>query len=273
MTSLTRRVGAYEVTVLDDGPFTSGVDTLVHANGPEAQARMLDTLGDRMIVFDVNHYALRGPGGLTLIDAGTGPDANPSLGQARAAMREQGIAPGAVDRVVLTHLHFDHALGLLDGDAAYFPNAEILIPAIELAFYTSEAARLALPEARRSSFPITERILRAYGDRIRPFLPGEVLPGITTLALPGHTMGQTGFVIGGGSETLVFWGDALHMGDLQTTDADISTIFDYDPRLAARTRRWMLDRAIEKNWLIAGSHLTGFNRVARNGSAYQIVPA
>ncbi len=273
MTSNSRHVGDYDVTILNDGPFTSGSDTLVHANGPEAQARMLEAFGNRKIIFDVNLFALRGPGGLTLIDAGTGPDANPTLGQSRAAMQEQGISPDAVDRILLTHLHFDHALGLLDGDKAYFPNAEIWVPAIELAFYTSEAARMALPEARRASFPITERILRAYSDRIRPFVPGTILPSITTVSLPGHTMGQTGFVLNGGSETLVFWGDALHMNELQTNDPDISTIYDYDPRLAARTRRWMLDRAVEDNWLIAGSHLTGFSRVARRGQSYEIVPA
>jgi glyoxylase-like metal-dependent hydrolase (beta-lactamase superfamily II) len=134
LSSASRRVGAYDITILSDGPFTSGIDTLVHARGPEAQAHMLATWPGAAIQFDINHFALRGPGGLTLIDAGTGPGWTPALGDARESMRQNGITPGDVDRVLLTHLHFDHSRGLLDGEGAYFPRAEILVPAIELAF-------------------------------------------------------------------------------------------------------------------------------------------
>jgi len=271
VTSTIRHVGEYEIIILNDGPFTSGADTLVHANGSEEQTRLLEKQGDKRIVFDVNLFALRGPSGITLIDAGTGPGFNPTLGLARSLMQFHGITPQAVDRVLLTHLHFDHSRGLLDGDKAYFPRAEVYIPAIELAFYTSDDARQALPEARRGAFPITEKIVKAYAGRIRPFLPGTVAPGITTVSLPGHTMGQTGFVLDGGHEKLVFWGDGLHMEKLQTDDPDVSTIYDYDPKLAARTRRWMLERAVDEEWTIAGSHLTGFCKVERKGDAYAIL--
>ncbi len=273
MTSTTRRVGDYEIIILNDGPFKSGADTLVHANGPEAHKRLLEKQGDEIIVFDVNLFALHGPNGITLIDAGTGPGFNPALGQSRAEMQAHGITPESVDRIFLTHLHFDHSRGLLEGDDAYFPRAEVFIPAIELAFYTSEDARLALPDARRGAFPITDKILKAYAGRVRPFLPGTIAPGITTVSLPGHTMGQTGFVLDDGREKLVFWGDCLHMSKLQTEDPDVSTIYDYDPKLAASTRRWMLERAVNENWVVAGSHLTGFGKVARKGSAYEILPA
>ncbi|WP_210419146.1 MBL fold metallo-hydrolase [Bradyrhizobium sp. NAS80.1] len=269
----TRRVGDYEIAFLFDGMFTTGTDSLVHANGPAAQAEMLANCPSATIEFEVNHFALRGPGGLTLVDAGTGPGWSPSLGRSWGSMRQNGIAPADVDRVLLTHLHFDHARGLLDGEKPYFPRAEILIPSIELAFYTSEAARLALPEARRSAFPITAAIVKAYGSRIKPFMPGEVLPGIETLALPGHTMGQTGFLLRGNGETALFWADAAHMADIQTADPDVSTVFDYDPKLAARTRWWLFDRAVEENWLIIGSHLSDFSRVRRVGETYGISAA
>ena len=271
MPSTGRRIGDYEVLIVNDGPFRSGPETLVHANGPDAHAKMLETHDGKEIVFDVNLFVLKGPDGIALIDAGTGPGFNPNLGRARDEMKQLGITPASVDKVYLTHLHFDHARGLLDGDQAYFPRAEIYVPAIELAFYTSEDARLALPEPRRGSFPITRSIVGAYQGRIRPFVPGQIAPGMMTVSLPGHTMGQTGFIIDGDRQRLVFWGDGLHMAEIQTADPDVSTIFDYDPRLAARTRRWMLERAIVENWVVAGSHLTGFSKVGRRGDAYQIL--
>lgn len=41
--------------------------------------------------------------------------------------------------------------------------------------------------------PPAAAIVNAYGSRIRAFLPDEIMPGIETVAVPGHTMGQTGF--------------------------------------------------------------------------------
>jgi glyoxylase-like metal-dependent hydrolase (beta-lactamase superfamily II) len=269
----SRRVGNYDIAFLFDGTFSSGTDSLVHARGPAAQAEMLAKWANPTIEFEVNHFALRGPGGVTLVDAGTGPGWSPSLGRSWESMRQNGIDPADVDQILITHLHYDHARGLLDGEKPYFPRAEILIPSIELAYYTGEAARLALPEARRSAFPITDAIVKAYGSRVRPFLPGELLPGIETLALPGHTMGQTGFLLKGNGEIALFWADALHMAAAQTADPDVSTIFDYDPKLAARTRWWLLDRAVEENWLIIGSHLSGFSHVRRVGETYGISAA
>lgn len=45
-----------------------------------------------------------------------------------------GIQPDDVSRVILTHIHGDHALGLIDGDRPYFPKAEIWVPEADLAF-------------------------------------------------------------------------------------------------------------------------------------------
>lgn len=273
MKTRSRRIGEYDVAFVFDGMFSMTTESLVHARGPAAQAEMLADLQNRTIEFEVNHFALRGPGGLTLIDAGTGPGWSPSLGRAWESLQQAGIAPEDVDRVLLTHLHFDHARGLLDGEKPYFPRAEILVSSTELACYTSEAARLALPEPRRSAFPITAAIVKAYGSRVRAFLPGEIMPGIETLALPGHTMGQTGFLLKGDGETALFWADAAHMAEIQTADPDVSTVFDYDPKLSARTRWWLFDKAIAENWLIVGSHLDDFSRVQRVGRTYGVSPA
>jgi glyoxylase-like metal-dependent hydrolase (beta-lactamase superfamily II) len=272
--SLTsRQIGAYKVTSLMDGVMTMTTRELNHAGGAVAQQRMLDNWGDRPIRFDVNHFVLQNAAGTTLIDAGTGPDWDPALGRARATMREAGITADAVDRVLLTHLHVDHALGLLDGEAAYFPRAEILVPEAELAFYTNGQLRLTLPEIHRGTFDIAARILRAYGSRVRTIPPGPVMPGVEAIPLPGHTPGQTGFLLRGDAEAMLFWGDALHFAVEQAADLDIGVIYDIDSLQAASTRRIMLNRAAADAWLIAGAHLTGFGQVRRNGAAYAIVPA
>ncbi|WP_421992204.1 AidB family quorum-quenching N-acyl homoserine lactonase [Roseococcus sp.] len=273
MTTPPFHLGATRIDTLIDGIFETGREALAHCDGEEARARALEAWGDRPLSFDVNVFLLRGPSGTALIDAGTGSHWGPHLGHARQAMRDIGVAAGDVDQVLLTHVHGDHALGLLDdSDAPFFPRAEILLPAAELAFLTNETERLALPEKRRSGFTITARLIAAYGDRLRPLPFGEFAPGIELLALPGHTPGQGGYLLTQGETKLLLWADALHLTHLQARDPGAGLIFDLDPVMAARTRRSVLARAASEGWIIGGSHVTGFGRVAQDGEGFRIVP-
>jgi glyoxylase-like metal-dependent hydrolase (beta-lactamase superfamily II) len=105
-----------------------------------------------------------------------------------------------VERVVITHFHYDHV-----GNVRAFPEAELLVPARELEFWTGpgaaefgghvEAAEIAwLARARATTF--------AGGD--------EVAPGVTALALPGHTPGQVGLLVESADGPIVLASDAVH---------------------------------------------------------------
>src|SRR5690606_20688407 len=78
----------------------------------------------------VNALLLRGRAGVVLVDAGSGPSiASWPGGRDRFAdaLAAAGVSPPDVDLVLLTHLDFDHAGGLLtaDGRPAY-PNARVV---------------------------------------------------------------------------------------------------------------------------------------------------
>lgn len=273
MTTPPIHLGEIRIDTLIDGIFETGRETLAHCDGEEARARTLDSWGDRPLRIDVNVFLLRGPAGTALIDAGTGSHWGPHLGHARQAMRDLGITPEGIDQVLLTHVHGDHALGLLDdSDAPYFPRAEILLPAAELAFFTNEVERLALPENRRSGFTITARLIAAYGDRLRPLPFGEIAPGMELVPLPGHTPGQGGYLLSRGGTQLMLWADALHLTHLQARDTGAGLVYDLDPAMAARTRRSLLARAAQEGWIIGGSHVTGFGRVVQDGDGFRVEP-
>jgi glyoxylase-like metal-dependent hydrolase (beta-lactamase superfamily II) len=267
------QLGEIRIDTLVDGVYETGREALTHGDGEAARARALEAWGDRPLSFDVNLFLLRGPGGTVLIDAGTGSHWGPHLGHARQAMADLGVAPEDVDRVLLTHVHGDHALGLLDdSDGPWLPRAEILLPAAELAFFTDEAERLALPETRRSGFTITARLIAAYGDRLRALPFGTFAPGMELVPLPGHTPGQGGYLLSDGGTKLLLWADALHLQHLQSRDPGVGLIFDLDPAGTIRTRRTMLARALTEGWIVGGSHITGFGRVVPDGETYRIAP-
>jgi glyoxylase-like metal-dependent hydrolase (beta-lactamase superfamily II) len=257
----TRRFGAYDVTRLIDGTFEAPLDVVIHTNGDAARSRALAAWGQQGVRVDVNCFLLRGPGGITLVDAGTGTAWGPALGHARARLAEHGITPEQIDRVLLTHLHGDHALGLLDGTAPYLPRAEILVPPADLAHFGSEAAREAAPPERRGAFDMTATLKAAYGDRLRPAADGTVLPGIESMPLPGHSPGHTGFLVQDPGRSLLLWGDTLHLSDLQPGEPEIGLVFDGDPAIAAATRRSTLEQAVRHGWIVAGGHISGFGQV------------
>ena len=219
MTAQPHRFGGYDVTTLLDGIFEAPSDVLIHQAGETARTEAIARFGQPKISIEVNCFALRGEGGVTLVDAGTGPSWGAALGHAPAAMAKAGIRPEDVQHVLVTHLHGDHALGLFNGERPFFPNAQIIVPQADLGYYGDETKRAATPDGKRGAFDIAASLQRLYVGRIETAAPGEVLPGIELIPLPGHSFGHSGYLVGDGDRSLLLWGDALHLGALQAAPA------------------------------------------------------
>lgn len=272
MASETRRIGAYDVSILQDGIFEAPLEVLIHAGGEAARDAAVALWGQPRVSIVVNCFALKGPDGVTLVDAGTGPSWGPAMGHAPAAMAAAGIDPVEVRQVLITHLHGDHVLGLFDGDAPRFPQAEIIVPETDLGFFGNEANRARTPENRRGGFAVAASLQQHYAGRIRT-VTGAVRPGVTLIPLPGHTLGHSGYLIEGEGETLLLWGDALHLSDLQASAPDIGFVYDFDAATALASRRAVLARAEREGWFVSGGHIEGFRRVVKKGAGYELVAA
>ncbi|MFD1745748.1 MBL fold metallo-hydrolase [Rhizobium helianthi] len=269
----TRRFGPYDVTILIDGVYKAPKEHLHHAARLDKRDAAVAACDTPTIDMDVNFFVLSVPDGIMLVDAGTGPYWGPELGLGRAALKAAGISRSDVKRVLVTHLHGDHALGLFGDEGRYFPDAEIVVPEADLAFFTRTELKETVPANRRGGFDIAARLLEVYADRVTPVAEGPVLPGIELVSMPGHTPGHSGYLIGEANDKLVIWGDLVHAPSMQLDDPDFCFIYDADAALGAESRRRIFARAFEEGWVASGGHVSGFVRVERTGESWQFIPA
>lgn len=271
-----RGVGAILVTALNDGVIEAGFDWLSHVAPPEAAALHRAAFRADPPQTTVNAFLLHLPDGrLALIDTGAAGALGPSLGALPAQLAALGIAPAEIAAGLLTHLHPDHAAGLLDAAGGRaFPQADLVLHAAELRFWQDPATEAAATEQGRAFVSLASTVLAAYAGRSRTLTDGLALPGVTAVPLPEHTPGHTGWRIADGDEALLVWGDIVHMPGVQFARSDAGVGFDIDGAQAVATRRRIMAEAAAQRLAVAGMHLDfpPFGHVVPAGDAYAFVP-
>ena len=181
-----------------------------------------------------------------------------------ADLARKGCSRESVDLVVVTHLHFDHAGGLVTKNARAeleptFPNARIVVQKTEL----DDA--LSPPDIRAASYKADDIKLLCEAGLFSPVEGAvELEDGIRVEPTPGHTRGHQIVMIGRGAETLVF------VGDLIPTSAHINPAwlmaYDLSPVDCVRERRKLLEKAAAEEWTLYFYHdpKVKAGRVTRN---------
>lgn len=272
------KAGDALVSAISDGFLSIDAGLLTNIT-PEAAARLLESqfISAPPVTTGINAYLVELGGRRILIDTG-GAGFLPSMGRALAGLEALGVGPEAIDAVLQTHLHVDHIGGLLTDGAPTFPKAAIHVHAAEVAFWTDAAQRAAAPDAGKAYFDAAKAVVDAYGDRVRTFSgEAEVVPGIRSRELFGHTPGHTGFLIGSGADPLLIWGDIVHVGPIQMADPEVGVAFDVDPAAAIATRKAILAEVAGSRLRIAGMHIAfpGVGHVVKlpSGDGYDFEPS
>jgi glyoxylase-like metal-dependent hydrolase (beta-lactamase superfamily II) len=156
--------------------------------------------------------AVQTGGRTVVIDTGNGPAAGGTRGTMFANMEAAGLDRNSVDTVVISHFHPDHIGGLRDADGnKAFPNAEVKVPAPEMAFWMDEGAASRAPDAMKPRFEAVRAAFAPLGDAVATFEDGaEVAPGITARGAYGHTPGHTIFRLASGDEQMMLLGDTTN---------------------------------------------------------------
>lgn len=270
------QIGDVLVTALNDGQFDAATALVVGVPHEACETLLRDSFRVLPPRITVSCFLLRFGGRHVLVDAGTGTAFGGVMGHAPEKLAALGVTPAQIDTVLVTHAHVDHINGLLDAEGqALYPNAELVMNPAEPAFWLNEENAARAPEERRAYFGIAQRALAPYRDRTRTVAGGaEVLPGITSHHLPGHTPGHSGYMIASGGQTLFIWGDVVHLPGIQFPRPEAGMLFDIDSDQARRTRADAFAMTAQEKLLVAGMHLDfpTFGHVVRHGSGYWFEP-
>lgn len=275
------RVGGLLATVVHDGflVFPDAGERFVR-NAPRAEveaAMRAGGLDPAAVRVPFNITFLETPAGLVVFDAGTGGQLTPQSGSLHANMRAAGLDPLRVSTVVITHFHVDHIHGLTTRDgAAVFPDAELVVPEAEWAFWMNDGAMSRAPEPLRPVFANARRRFAPYASRVRRIGgDAEVMPGIRSIGTPGHTPGHTSYLVTDGAAGLLVLGDVSGRPELTLSHPDWHTIVDMDGPAAVASRRRLLDRAAGERIRAVGYHwpFPANGHVTKDGARYALTPA
>jgi len=255
------KVGDIEVNVITDGVVRAKLadNFVTNAKAEEVKDALAAAHYDRDTFNNTfTPIVLNSGGKLTLIDTGVGEagfkGTKGTAGQFTNNLNASGLNPGMIDTVIISHYHGDHMNGLLkaDGSIAY-PNAEILVPAPEHAFWMSDAEMAKAPKGRMEDLFKNNRRVFA-GDvlkRLRTYEHGkEVVPGVTSVSTPGHTS----FIVASGNNKVFVQSDVTHVPYLFVRHPGWHAFYDQDGAMAETTRRKVYDMLVADKMMVQGFH-------------------
>jgi glyoxylase-like metal-dependent hydrolase (beta-lactamase superfamily II) len=255
------RIGSFEIfSVLEntfkiDGGAMYGVVPKIiwqKLNPPDA---------DNMVKLNINLLLLKGNGENILIDAGMGDALSERqkkmFGVEKPSGLEKGlshagIGPEDIHLVLLTHLHADHAGGVitLDKDGKKLPRFPHARHVVQLKEWT-EAMQ---PDERTSATYFTSNLKLLEQERLLELVDGEdqVADGVKLINTGGHTPGHQAVLIEDGDNRILCPGDIIP----STYHLRIPYVAAVDlyPRETMQKKKRFLQMCSEDGWLLAFDH-------------------
>ena len=167
------------------------------------------------------------------------------------ALSNHGYSEENITHVILTHLHFDHV-----GGALYYDDAELKPTFPNAIYYISEknweAGLNPSPRDKASYLDLNYKLLEDRGLLKLVSDNSEILDGISTYTVNGHTTGQQLIKIYNKKKTVVFCSDLIPL----KSHLKLPWIMGYDlnAALTLKEKKQFLDQACESNWLLFFYH-------------------
>jgi len=250
--------GDVRVALVQAGTFSSDAGTVFGPVPRVMWERLVEAElnPDATLTQALNCLLVETPSGRVLVETGIGERMDEHHRTQRAvrgapivpALRSAGFDPETVDAVAVSHLHFDHAGGLLlaDGGRA-FPRARFIAQRVEWDFALGENPRL------KASYDQDElRLIEGWGLEGPADGFAEVLPGVEVIRTGGHSGGHQAIVVRGPAGTLGFFGD-LCMRPWSAHPRWVPSFDDF-PLTSVEVKSELFAQAAEERWTVVLSH-------------------
>ena len=187
------------------------------------------------------------------------------------ALSDYGYSNKDITHVILTHLHFDHAggivnIGLDKKVVPAFPNAKYYISENNWNAAMNPSPRDRASYLKENYVPINDMGLFEFVSE-----NSEILPGISTYVVNGHTKGQQLIKIDSNGEALIFCSDLIPL----ESHLKLPWIMGYDLNadLTLKEKTKFLSLASDNNWWLFFYHdpKTVAVKIKEKGRCYQVV--
>jgi glyoxylase-like metal-dependent hydrolase (beta-lactamase superfamily II) len=260
------RIGTLDAVALKDGDIDAPNDGKTFGVGqpPEQVAALLAAAGQPTDVLHLSIQPLLVRDGtrILLFDTGAADASFARAGRLPASLHAAGVEPSQVTDIFLSHRHPDHVGGLLTPEGALaFPNAAIHLSAPEWEALKADRDAAAL--------------VAAITPKVAAFQPGAVVvPGVTAVAMDGHTPGHSAYEISSGDDRLLYIGDVVHHFVVSVQRPEWTVQYDANAPLAQTRRRALLQRAADEKLRVYAVHFPfpGLGRFAVQGDSFVWVP-
>jgi len=195
------------------------------------------------LLVEIQPFAVITSEDVLVIDTGLGFERGGEL-QLHANLKRSGIDPGKVTKVLLSHLHKDHAGGICPDGRMSFPNAHYYIQRRELE-YAFEKGPASYLIDELECLKTSPQVTLLDGDGV---LDGYIRYRVSGAHCPWH---QAFWIVDGG-ETVFFGGDVAPQ--LQQMKSRFVAKYDYDGKKAMELRREWWSRGKEEGWIFLFYH-------------------
>ena len=205
----------------------------------------LDDLQQRPVgslLVEVQPFAIVTSDDILVLDTGLGFEKDGHL-QIHSNLWQAGIDPAKVSKVLMSHLHKDHAGGI-GPDRLSFPNAKYYVQRRELA-YAYEKGPSSYMTDELECLKSSPQLILLDGDGV---LDGYIRYTVTGAHCPFH---QVFWIVDGG-ETTFFGGDVAPQ--LQQMKSRFVAKYDFDGKLAMELRQEWWSKGQEEGWTFLFYH-------------------